>query len=327
MSKKVLMIIVLTTAVIAAAVGILLLTGMFPGLPDKPDGSPGDAFEDGTVAEDGINTEDGTAVESGSVTEDGTANEDGIVIDEDDVKADFLRGEMPFGPEEGLSGTDPDPSAGDIPFAGDRSGDEYREEPIPAEKLSKNDLSAWNLILVNSENPVPRDFTVDLTRTDGGYLVDVRIADALETMIADAAAKGITLRICSAFRTVRTQKALVDRKAQSLMASGFDADLAYSAANRYIAQPGESEHHTGLAVDFLTDGIQTLDESFTETKAYTWLTENAHRYGFILRYPQGKEEITHFAFEPWHYRYVGREHAAAIKKSGLCLEEYLDTAG
>jgi len=173
---------------------------------------------------------------------------------------------------------------------------------------------------------LPRDFTVDLTEIAGGYLVDVRIADALEAMIGDAAADNITLSVCSAFRTVKAQRALIEKKAQALMVSGLDNDLAYSTANRYIAQPGESEHHTGLAVDFLTKGISRLDESFTSTKAYTWLTENAHRYGFILRYPEGKEDITHIAFEPWHYRYVGREHAAAIKNSGLCLEEYLSRA-
>jgi|GEM_PF-784275 len=237
------------------------------------------------------------------------------------IKDDYL-------PDEILPQTEDSPSADnpDTPPEIIREDPEFSEEPVPAEKLLKDDLQKWNLILVGPDYPLSPDFTVDLTEVSGGYLVDVRIADALEAMIADAASENIRLTVCSAFRTLKVQRTLIERKAQELVASGLDSDLAYSAANRYIAEPGESEHHTGLAVDFLTDGVSRLDERFASTKAYSWLTENAHRYGFILRYPKGKEDITHFAFEPWHYRYVGREYAAAIKDSGLCLEEYLSKA-
>ena len=91
-----------------------------------------------------------------------------------------------------------------------------------------------------------------------------------------------------------------------------------------IAVPGTSEHHTGLAADIVTPTHQTLDPQFADTAAGKWLLEHAADYGFILRYPEDKQETTKIIYESWHYRYVGEEHAKAIKESGLCLEEYLE---
>lgn len=205
-------------------------------------------------------------------------------------------------------------------------GLKFPDEPVSSNNITKDDLSKWNLILVNSKSPLNRAFTVDLVETVDGYMVDVRIYEALETMIADASKDGVILTICSAYRSVATQNELLEKKAQSLVVSGIDTDLAYYKASQYISNPGESEHHTGLAVDLITPGTTTLDDKFEKTEAFKWLSENAHRYGFILRYPKGKEDITGIYYEPWHYRFVGKEHAAAIKESGLCLEEYLSTA-
>jgi D-alanyl-D-alanine carboxypeptidase len=240
-----------------------------------------------------------------------------------DIKEDYIPEEILI--EANSNGEDSETGSQADETTTDSSAD-YKSEPAPAAGLSVDDLSLWKLIVVNADHPLSRDFKVDLVKTNNGYLVDQRIYGALEAMIRDSAKDGVTLTVCSAFRTVKSQKALIEKKAQSLIVSGLDADIAYSTAGSYIAQPGESEHHTGLAVDLITKGISKLDSSFTKTDAYTWLTANAYRYGFILRYPKGKEEITHMSFEPWHYRYVGREYAAAIKASGLCLDEYLDTA-
>ena len=91
-----------------------------------------------------------------------------------------------------------------------------------------------------------------------------------------------------------------------------------------IAIPGTSEHHTGLAADIVTPTHQTLDPEFADTDAGKWLQENAAEYGFILRYPEDKQDITEIIYESWHYRYVGVDHAMAIKENGLCLEEYLE---
>jgi len=203
---------------------------------------------------------------------------------------------------------------------------EVSDEPAAGNTLKKDDLSDWNLIVVSSKSPLDRSFTVDLVETVDGYMVDVRIYEELEKMIADAKQDGVVLTICSAYRSVSDQKKLLDRKTMSMIVSGADIDLAYSRASRYLAAPGESEHHTGLAVDIITTGVSTLDESFEKTDAFQWLCENAHLYGFIIRYPKGKEDITGLSYEPWHFRYVGIEHATAIKDSGLCLEEYLSTA-
>lgn len=193
-------------------------------------------------------------------------------------------------------------------------------------RLTEDDLLSWNMVYVGRDNPLDRSFTVDLVETVGGYLVDVRIHTYLEDMIRDAAKDGVELEVCSAYRSVSTQKSLIDRKAQSMISSGLDIDIAHHKALEYLAVPGESEHHTGLAVDFITPDKSTLDDSFADTEAFAWLSENAFRYGFILRYPAGKEDITGFPYEPWHYRYVGKEHAISMLNSGMCLEEYLSTA-
>ena len=92
----------------------------------------------------------------------------------------------------------------------------------------------------------------------------------------------------------------------------------------YSAYPGTSEHQTGLCLDFITAQMTALDTSFEETSAFEWLSKNAYRYGFILRYPKDKTEITGYSYEPWHYRYVGVDAAAAIWKNNLTLEEYLE---
>ena len=91
-----------------------------------------------------------------------------------------------------------------------------------------------------------------------------------------------------------------------------------------VALPGTSEHQTGLALDIVDAGYQELDEAQENTPVQQWLMRNSWRYGFILRYPTGKSNITGIIYEPWHYRYVGRDAARAIYESGLCLEEYLE---
>ena len=102
---------------------------------------------------------------------------------------------------------------------------------------------------------------------------------------------------------------------------GYSREKAENFAARYTARPGESEHQSGLCVDMHDRATATTD--FENSPYYVWLCENAQHFGYILRYPKGKEDITKIAFEPWHWRYVGKENAEKIKQSGLCLEEYL----
>jgi D-alanyl-D-alanine carboxypeptidase len=108
------------------------------------------------------------------------------------------------------------------------------------------------------------------------------------------------------------------------MDDGMTREQAEEEALRYSARPGTSEHQTGLCLDFMTTQMSDLDESFEDTSAFRWLSSNAHKYGFILRYPSNKVDTTGYKYEPWHYRFVGRSAATEIYESGLCLEEYLE---
>jgi len=146
---------------------------------------------------------------------------------------------------------------------------------------------------------------------------------ALQALYQDLYAAGYTdVGVTSGYRTYKTQELLHERYVLEEMdkrnVSRTEAD-AY--ASRYSAVAGQSEHQTGLAADMYNTA--SADASFGETEAYKWLRDHAHQYGFILRYPEDKTDITGYDFEPWHYRYVGRYHATQMYEQGLCLEEYL----
>ncbi|MFI3324740.1 MAG: M15 family metallopeptidase [Clostridia bacterium] len=182
--------------------------------------------------------------------------------------------------------------------------------------------STWNLILVNYENPLPDDFEVELVSYGEKY-VDERIYDALSDMISDCGKAGGTLWVASAYRSVETQESVLSKAVANRMSDyGMTEEEATENALLTIAQPGYSEHHTALAVDF-----NYVNSAFEDTVAYEWLSENAMYYGFILRYPEDKEDITQISYEPWHYRYVGVEAAIEMNELGFCLEEYIEYLG
>ena len=158
-------------------------------------------------------------------------------------------------------------------------------------------------ILINAEHPLPEDYVeihqddfveIAFTRNDGR---------PIQKMRREAA------------------HALDDAAVESYLARGMTKKEALRLTKRYYALPGESEHESGLAADIHHLSCATL--AFADTAEYRWLSENAHKYGYILRYPEGKESVTGIAFEPWHFRYVGREAAEEIYRTGLCLEEFL----
>ena len=132
--------------------------------------------------------------------------------------------------------------------------------------------------------------------------------------------------ICSSYRPHSKQQALFAGKVQRLMAAGYDAEEADQKAATVVARPGTSEHELGLAVDIVDASYQQLDEGQESTPVQQWLLEHCWEYGFILRYPDGKSDLTGIIYEPWHYRYVGVETAQALRESGQCLEEYLQAA-
>ncbi len=199
------------------------------------------------------------------------------------------------------------------------------EEKEPEKVKPSIDLDSWNLLLANPDNPLPDDFEVEeLVAVQGSFKMDARVAEAMKTMIADAKAEGVDLMICSAYRGIDRQKQLFEAEVANQMNMGKSRAEAEAITATMIAVPGTSEHHTGLAADIVTPTHQTLDPQYMDTAAGQWLFKNAADYGFILRYPEDKQEITQIIYESWHYRYVGEEHAKTIMEQGLCLEEYLE---
>ena len=149
--------------------------------------------------------------------------------------------------------------------------------------------------------------------------VDERIVEPFQQMQAAAQADGVSLWISSGYRSVQRQSELFDRAVEENLGNGMGQQQAEAVAALSVARPGCSEHNTGLAIDL--NGVR---EDFDTTPEYEWLTEHAAEYGFILRYPEDKQEITKIRFEPWHYRYVGVEHAKAMQERHFCLEEYVE---
>ena len=177
-------------------------------------------------------------------------------------------------------------------------------------------------LLVNADNPIPEDFKPDVTEIAGSeYQFDRSAVGKLNQMIAQAYTDGVILYPISAYRSTESQTRNFNRKLEENKAAGYSDEEAYAMTAQYIAVPGTSEHSLGLAVD-----LNSLEESFEQTAQFKWLIEHCAEYGFILRYPKDKEDITGISYEPWHYRYVGEDHAAKIMEQGLCLEEYVQQA-
>ena len=179
------------------------------------------------------------------------------------------------------------------------------------------------LVLVNrkyslEENYEPNDLVIPniplQTSSDMTAHVRYEVASELEKMFNDAKKDNINLIGISGYRSCDYQTTVYNDAV---------ANEGNIAADNYVAHPGHSEHQTGLAIDVLSDEYSNLDEGFENTEAFKWLSENISNYGFIIRYPKGKEDITGYSYEPWHLRYVGKNAAKEIIENQLTLEEYL----
>ena len=179
------------------------------------------------------------------------------------------------------------------------------------------------LVLVNPWNPVPDGYTVELTYIDDEHQIASIAYEDYLLMMRDCEDAGMHPVVCSAYRTQEYQQELFDNRIERYMKSGHSREEATELAGRSVAVPGTSEHQLGLAIDIVDNRNWNLDESQAEMPTQKWLMENSWRYGWILRYPNEKSELTGIIYEPWHYRYVGREIAAEIYELGICLEEYL----
>ena len=209
----------------------------------------------------------------------------------------------------------------DILEANEVSKGMKNEHGSAASHLSKDD---WQLVLVNKQHPVPDDYTFTLGTIKGAMKCDVRIIEDLMHMMKAAKADGINLVICSPYRDYNRQTVLFNRKIDYYIEKGYSYMESYKLASMTVTVPGASEHQIGLALDIVSTSYSALETGFGDTKAGQWLRENCDEYGFILRYPQGKEYITGIQYEPWHFRYVGQEAASAIMEREITLEEFLE---
>ncbi len=182
----------------------------------------------------------------------------------------------------------------------------------------------WNLILVNPWNPLPEDYRISLTSLPNGHSIDSRCYPALTEMMNACREAGFQPLICSSYRSQEKQETLFQERMDELLAQGYTKKEAKAKAGTSVARPGTSEHQAGLAVDLVDNHHQVLDTTQQDTPVQQWLMENSWKYGFILRYPENKSKLTGIIYEPWHYRYVGKDAAKEIYERGLCLEEYLE---
>ena len=198
------------------------------------------------------------------------------------------------------------------------------DEKININEINKSSVNDWNLILVNKENPIPENYSVNIVKIEDNFEVDEKIKESTEKMLADARASGINPEICSAYRSTKYQTTLYNNKINEYLRKGFNRKQATEQASKWVTTPGTSEHEIGLSLDIIDNSYQILDENQENTPVQKWLMEHCYEYGFILRYPTEKRDITKINYEPWHYRYVGVKDAMIIKEKGYCLEEYIE---
>lgn len=181
------------------------------------------------------------------------------------------------------------------------------------------------LILVNPWNFTPEDYDPEIVLINDWQKSSSVCRDALLEMLEGCKKAGLVPFIGSAYRTHGDQNWLYNNKIQRLIAEGYSEADARKLAGTVVAVPGTSEHELGLAFDLVDDSYKGLDSGQEATPVQQWLMAHSWEYGFILRYPNNKSEFTGIIYEPWHYRYVGKEIAKEIFDSGLCLEEYIDS--
>ncbi|MHC9536525.1 M15 family metallopeptidase [Dellaglioa sp. BT-FLS60] len=206
------------------------------------------------------------------------------------------------------------------------------QEVKVTKKSHKSDLpknvkaSDWNLVLVNSDHKLTKElgFTQVI---DGNVVVNKKIENALNEFAAAASAAGYKASLVSGYRSISYQKEVYSDSIKSYEKAGKSVTEAKKLTKEYVAAPGSSEHHTGLAVDIMSSNWYAkhgdLDNSSAKDKGQKWLINHAVDYGFILRFPKDKEKSTKIDYETWHFRYVGKVNAKYMVKHNLSLEEYV----
>lgn len=204
------------------------------------------------------------------------------------------------------------------------------EQPLPGHVIAE-DPSAWNLQIISAAYPVDTSYQPPeldkIPQNSVEYWFDVRIMDSMLQMLTDCnAVSGHSLRLSLGYRSFTRQQELFNYYYNNYKGLGLSDEEAIAKALEHEPKPGTTEHHTGLAADFVTGSVQTPGAEFANTAEYAWLVENCVNYGFILRYPADRADITGVGFVPYHFRYVGVEEAKAITDNGLTLEQYCNKA-
>ncbi len=196
-------------------------------------------------------------------------------------------------------------------------------EPTPGPPAV--DVTSWQLRLIDYDHPLGEDFAPpELTQVADGQSMDSRVAPAMSALIADAKAAGYSVYFCSGYRDYDTQYAIYWNHIYEYTTQGMSEAEAHAKTRLAVNWPGSSEHQSGLCADILESWDQEMEPWIGGSGLMLWLEENCARYGFVVRYPDGKTDITGVEYEPWHLRYVGQEAAAYMMEHGLCLEEFLD---
>ena len=211
------------------------------------------------------------------------------------------------------------------------SSSEMQEESSVSSSSAAEEETPGNgystLILVNPWNYIPEDYTVELVNVQGKYNLDAKAAQSAIDLLAAAKDAGYNMVLCSAYRTVEKSAELYNRKVKEFINAGYDEENAKVQAARWVAPPGTSEHHTGLAMDLVSSDYwgyySDLEHDYENFDSFKWMYKHCAEFGFILRYPNGDEGVTGYTYEPWHYRFVGREAATDIHFGNLNFEEYL----
>lgn len=196
-------------------------------------------------------------------------------------------------------------------------------EKKPATVIPITDAEKWNLAIINTKYPLPDSYAPTLSNAINGSNIqlDSRVSEHYAEMYAAAKLSGCVLTPYSGYHTYALQETTYNRKVNFYVNKGMSTEEANQKASAQVLPAGCSEHNAGLSMD-----IVSASSDFINTKEYKWLCENAHNYGFILRYPEDKTAITGMNFEPWHWRYVGTQAAKEMKEKNQCLEEYLGLA-
>lgn len=179
------------------------------------------------------------------------------------------------------------------------------------------------LVLVNNNLPLDADTQPTLAEAAPGIQLEAEAAAAWQAMAAAAQADGVELILVSGYQDADARQAAYDARVQTYLEEGLSEEEAAQRAKTVTPAPEGNESGTGLSLELLSDGYDSLDTGFDNTEAYRWLTAYAAEYGFILRWPADRQLATGMVYQPWRWRYVGAENARAIRASGLSLEEFL----